>query len=145
MAWGKMRMTAADVEDVQGFTPVINGKSTAQNWTGIFKPGEKVRLRFINSSAMTYFDIRIPGLEMTVIQADGNNVQPVKVDEFRIAVAETYDVIVQPSDDRVYAIFAESMGRTASVRGTLAPRENMVAKTPEPRQPPLLTMADMGI
>jgi CopA family copper-resistance protein len=145
MAWGKMRMTAADVEDVQGFTPVINGKSTAQNWTGIFKPGEKVRLRFINSSAMTYFDIRISGLEMTVIQADSNNVQPVKVDEFRIAVAETYDVIVQPSDDRAYAIFAESMGRTASVRGTLAPRENMVAKTPELRQPPLLRMADMGI
>jgi CopA family copper-resistance protein len=93
---------------------------------------------------MTYFDIRIPGLEMTVIQADGNNVQPVRVDEFRIAVAETLDVIVQPTEDRAYAIFAESMGRTASVRGTLAPRTSMVAKTPELRQPPLLTMADMG-
>lgn len=145
MAWGRMRMTPADVEDLQGFTPVINGKSTAQNWTGIFKPGERVRLRFINSSAMTYFDIRIPGLKMTVVQADGNNVQPVTVDELRIAVAETYDVVVQPTEDRAYAIFAESMGRTASVRGTLSPRENMAAETPEPRQPPLLTMADMGM
>jgi len=145
MAWGRMRMMATDVEDVQGFTPVINGKSTAQNWTGLFKPGERVRLRFINSSAMAYFDIRIPGLKMTVVQTDGNNVQPVKVDELRIAVAETYDVLVQPTEDRAYAIFAESMGRTASVRATLAPRENMVAQTPDPRQPPLLTMADMGM
>ncbi len=136
MAWGRMRMTPTDVEDVQGFTPVKNGKSTAQNWTGAFKPGERVRLRFINSSAMTYFDIRIPGLKMTVVQADGNNVQPVTVDELRIAVAETYDVVVRPIEDRAYAIFAESMGRTASVRATLSPRKNMAAKTPGLRQPP---------
>ena len=145
MAWGNMRMMAADVEDVQGFTPLINGKSTAQNWTAIFKPGERVRLRFINSSSMAYFDIRIPGLKMTVVQADGNNVQPVKVDEFRIAVAETYDVLVEPTDDKAYTIFAESMGRTASVRGTLAPRTDMVAEVPDMRQRPLLTMADMGM
>jgi len=145
MAWGNMRMMAADVEDVQGFTALINGKSTAQNWTAIFKPGERVRLRFINSSSMAYFDIRIPGLKMTVVQADGNNVQPVKVDEFRIAVAETYDVLVEPTDDKAYTIFAESMGRTASVRGTLAPRTDMVAEVPDMRQRPLLTMADMGM
>ncbi|MBT7944194.1 MAG: multicopper oxidase domain-containing protein, partial [Alphaproteobacteria bacterium] len=109
MAWGNMRMMAADVEDVQGFTPLINGKSTQQNWTGVFKPGERVRLRFINSSSMTYFDIRIPGLKMTVVQADGNNIQPVKIDEFRISVAETFDVLVQPTEAKAYSIFAESM------------------------------------
>lgn len=145
MMWGDMRMMPRDIEDVQGFTPLINGKSSSQNWTSIFKPGERVRLRFINSSAMTYFDIRIPGLKMTVVQADGNNVQPVTVDEFRIGVAETYDVIVKPEEDKAYAVFAESMGRTASVRGTLAPREGMVAELPELRDVPRLTMADMGM
>ncbi len=143
--WGEMRMLPNDIEDVQGFTPLINGKSSAQNWTGLFKPGERVRLRFINSSAMTYFDIRIPGLKMTVVQADGNNVQPVNVDEFRIAVAETYDVIVRPEEDKAYAVFAESMGRTASVRGTLATRDGMTADVPELRDEPVLTMADMGM
>nr|WP_269333196.1 copper resistance system multicopper oxidase [Futiania mangrovii] len=143
--WGSMRMMPTDIEDVQGFTPLINGKGPAQNWTGLFTPGERVRLRFINSSAMTYFDIRIPGLKMTVVQADGNNVQPVTVDELRIAVAETYDVIVRPMEDRAYTIFAESMGRTAYARGTLAPREGMEAEVPEMRSPPLLTMADMGM
>ena len=144
-AWGEMRMMPTDIEDLQGFTPLINGKSADRNWTGRFKPGERVRLRFINSSAMTYFDIRIPGLKMTVVQADGNNVQPVPVDEFRIAVAETYDVIVRPTEDKAYTIFAETMGRTAFARGTLAPREGMVAEVPEMREPPLLTMADMGM
>ncbi|ANK81713.1 MAG: copper oxidase [Rhizobiales bacterium NRL2] len=144
-AWGDMRMMPTDIEDLQGFTPLINGKGPAQNWTGLFEPGERVRLRFINSSAMTYFDIRIPGLEMTVVQADGNEVQPVAVDEFRIAVAETFDVIVEPKDDRAYTIFAESMGRTAYGRGTLAPREGMAAEVPALRDAPLLTMADMGM
>ncbi|WP_172962410.1 copper resistance system multicopper oxidase [Hydrocarboniclastica marina] len=144
MAWGDMRMMSSDVEDVQGFTALINGEGPEQNWTGLFKPGERIRLRFINSSAMTYFDIRIPGLEMTVVQADGNNVQPVKVGEFRIAVAETFDVIVQPKEDRAYTIFAESMGRSGYARGTLAPRQNMVAEVPELREPPELTMADMS-
>jgi CopA family copper-resistance protein len=143
--WGQMRMMPTDVEDLQGFTPVINGKSSDQNWTGVFKLGERVRLRFINSSAMTYFDIRIPGLKMTVVQADGNNVQPVTVDEFRIAVAETYDVIVRPTEDAAYSIIAESMARTAIARGTLAPREGMTAEIPPLREPPLLTMADMGM
>jgi L-ascorbate oxidase len=144
-AWGGMRMMPTDIEDLQGFTPLINGKSPDQNWTGLFEPGERVRLRFINSSAMTYFDIRIPDLKMTVIQADGNNVQPVVVDEFRIAVAETYDVIVRPREDRAFTIFAESMGRTAYGRGTLAPREGMEAEVPELRESPLLSMADMGM
>jgi L-ascorbate oxidase len=144
-AWGDMRMMPTDIEDLQGFTPLINGKGPEQNWTGLFEPGERVRLRFINSSAMTYFDIRIPGLKMTVVQADGNNVLPVSVDELRIAVAETYDVIVRPREDQPYTIFAESMGRTAFARGTLAPREGMEADVPALRTEPLLTMADMGM
>ncbi len=143
--WGEMRMMPTDIEDVQGFTALINGMSPAQNWTGLFEPGERVRLRFINSSAMTYFDIRIPGLQMTVVQADGNNVQPVKVDEFRIAVAETFDVIVRPKEERAYTIFAETMGRTTHARGTLAPAAGLAAEVPELREAPRLTMADMGM
>ena len=142
--WGRMRMMPTDIEDVQGFTPMINGQSTAQNWTGLFRPGEKVRLRLINSSAMAYFDVRIPGLKMTVVQADGNDVKPVTVDELRIAVAETYDVIVQPRESRAYSIVAESMGRTAMVRGTLAPREGLAGPVPAMRPKPRLTMADMA-
>ena len=144
LAWGGMRMMKADVEDLQGFTGMINGKGPKQNWTGLFEPGERVRLRFINSSAMTYFDVRIPGLEMTVIQADGNNVQPVNVDEFRIGVAETYDVIVQPKEAQAYTVFAESMGRSGYARGTLAPEEGMEAPVPSLREPARLTMADMA-
>lgn len=144
MAWGDMRMMKADVEDVQGFTGMINGKGPTQNWTGLFEPGERIRLRFINSSAMTYFDVRIPGLNMTVVQADGNNVQPVNIDEFRIGVAETYDVIVRPRDAKAYTIFAESMGRSGYARATLAPENGMEAAVPEMREPARLTMADMG-
>ncbi|MCG8440037.1 MAG: copper resistance system multicopper oxidase, partial [Pseudomonadales bacterium] len=144
MAWGGMRMMKADVEDLQGFTGLINGKGPDQNWTGLFEPGERIRLRFINSSAMTYFDIRIPGLDMTVVQADGNNVQPVSVDEFRIGVAETYDVIVRPKGEQAYTIFAESMGRSGYARATLAPEEGMEAFVPQLREPARLTMADMG-
>ncbi|MAA64059.1 MAG: copper oxidase [Alteromonadaceae bacterium] len=144
LMWGDMRMMKADIEDVQGFTGLINGKGPAQNWTGLFKPGERIRLRFINSSAMTYFDIRIPGLGMTVVSADGNNVQPVNVDEFRIGVAETYDVIVQPKKDKAYTIFAESMGRSGFARGTLATTAGQEGKVPEMRPAPKLTMADMS-
>ncbi len=142
--WGEMRMTPTDVADISGYTFLVNGKNPEQNWTGLFKPGERVRLRFINAAAMTYFDVRIPGLQMTVVQADGNNVQPVKVDEFRIAVAETYDVIVRPTDEQAYTIVAEPMARTGMARATLAPREGMEAAVPEGRERPLLTMADMG-
>lgn len=144
MAWGDMRMMKADVEDLQGFTGLINGKGPEQNWTGLFEPGERIRLRFINSSAATFFDVRIPGLDMTVVQADGNNVQPVNVDEFRIGVAETYDVIVRIKDEKAYTIFAESMGRSGFARATLAPKQGMEAAVPELREPARLTMADMG-
>ncbi|SES89129.1 copper resistance system multicopper oxidase [Oceanicella actignis] len=143
--WGAMRMMPTDIEDVQGYVPMVNGKSPEANWTGLFVPGERVRLRLINSSAMTYFDVRIPGLKMTVVQADGNDVRPVTVDELRIAVAETYDVIVRPTEAKAYSILAESMGRTAVARATLAPREGMAEPIPPLRDPPLLTMADMGM
>jgi len=144
-AWGSMRMMKTDIEDVQGFIPLINGKTASDNWTGLFNKGEKIRLRFINSSAMTYFDIKIPGLKMTVVAADGNNVQPVRVDELRIAVAETYDVIVQPEEDIAYSIFAASMAKSAFGRATLAPREGMQANIPIMGDKPTLTMADMGM
>lgn len=143
--WGEMRMAPTDIADVTGYTFLTNGKTAAQNWTGLFKPGERVRLRFINGSAMTYFDVRIPGLKMTVVQADGNDVLPMPVDRFRIAVAETYDVIVQPKDERAYTIMAESMDRAGAARGTLAPRDGMAAEVPPMSARPLLTMADMGM
>ena len=145
-AWGNMRMLNSDIEDLQGFIPLINGKNAEQNWRGIFKPGERVRLRFINSSAMAFFDIRIPGLEMVVVNNDGNDVQPVPVDEFRIAVAETFDVIVRPREERSYSIIAESMGRSALGRATLAP-EGDTSSQPLPglRPPPKLTFADMAL
>ncbi len=146
-AWGNMRMLSSDIEDVQGFTPLINGKTAAQNWTSQFNPGERILLRFINSSAMAYFDIRIPGLEMVVVNADGNNVRPQPADEFRIAVAETYDVIVHPKEARAYSIIAESMGRTALGRATLSPENEKVnaEAIPELRPPPRLTFADMAL
>jgi len=144
-AWGQMRMTPTDISDVSGYTFLINGKSAAQNWTGLFKPGERVRLRLINGSAMSYFDVRIPGLKMTVVQADGNNVQPVPVDELRIAVAETYDVIVQPEEEKPFTIFAESLDRTGYARATLATKAGMSGEIPALRPRPLLSMADMGV
>ena len=143
--WGKMRMTPTDISDVSGYTFLVNGKSAAQNWTGLFKPGERVRLRLINGSAMSYFDVRIPGLKMTVVQADGNNVQPIKVDELRIATAETYDVIVQPEQEKPFTIFAEALDRTGYARATLAPAEGMSGEIPPLRPRPQLTMADMGM
>ncbi|MEX2452258.1 MAG: copper resistance system multicopper oxidase, partial [Rhodospirillales bacterium] len=143
--WGDMRMTPTDITDVSGYTFLMNGKSAAQNWTAAFKKGERIRLRFINAAAMTFFDVRVPGLRMTVVQADGQNVRPVPVDEFRIAVAETYDVIIRPTDDKAYTVFAESMARTGFVRGTLSPgNDKTAAAVPDLRTPPLLTMADMG-
>ncbi|RED47773.1 copper resistance system multicopper oxidase [Aestuariispira insulae] len=146
VAWGNMRMTPTDIADVSGYTFLVNGRNPDQNWTGLFKPGERVRLRFINGSAMSYFDVRIPGLEMTVVQADGNNVKPVKVDEFRIAVAETYDVIVRPKEDTAYQILAESIDRTGFARATLTAEETTATPAlPKLRERPLLTMADMGM
>jgi len=142
--WGSMRMTPTDITDVSGYTFLMNGKNAKQNWMGKFKEDEWIRLRFVNAAAMTFFDVRIPGLKMTVVQADGQNVRPVPVDEFRIAVAETYDVIIRPEEMKAYTIFAESMARTGYVRGTLTPSINKTASVPKLRTPPLLTMADMG-
>ena len=145
-SWSKMRMDPTDFADVTGYTYtyLLNGLPPAGNWTGLFTPGEKVRLRFIDAGAMTYFDVRIPGLKMTVVQADGQNVQPVEVDEFRIGPGETYDVIVEP-DDRAYTLFAEALDRSGFTRGTLAPRPGLTAAIPPRRPRPLRTMADMGM
>jgi CopA family copper-resistance protein len=145
--WLKMRMDPTDFADVSGFTYayLVNGMAPQANWTPLFAPGERVRLRFIGGAAMTEFDVRIPGLKLTVVQADGENVQPVEVDEFRIAPGETYDVVVQPTDNRAYTIFAEAMDRSGYARGTLAPRPGMSAPLPARRQRPLLSMADMGM
>ena len=138
MMWASMRMSPRDIADVTGATYIflMNGHTPEENWTALFKPGEKIRLRFINAAAMTYFDVRIPGLKMTVVQADGQNVQPVEVDEIRIAVAERYDVIVQPTEYRAYTIFAETMDRSGYARGTLAPEPGMEGPIPPRRRPP---------
>ncbi|PZO76267.1 MAG: copper-binding protein [Sphingomonas hengshuiensis] len=145
--WGAMRMDPTDVADVTGstYTFLVNGHGPRDNWTGLFRPGEKVRLRIINASAMTTFNIRIPGLKLTVVQADGLPVRPVPVDEMQIAVAETYDVIVQPTDDRAYSIVGESVDRSGMARATLAPREGMAAAVPALRRRPLADMKDMGM
>ena len=144
--WGRMRMTPTDLSDVNAntYTYLMNGATSLGNWTGLFRSGEKVRLRFINGSSMTYFDVRIPGLKMTVVAADGQHVHPVTIDEFRISPAETYDVIVEPSGQDAFTIFAQDMGHTGYVSGTLAVREGLRAPVPalDPRS--ILTMADMG-
>lgn len=145
--WAGMRMDPRDILDVTGstYTYLVNGHGPGENWTGLFRPGERVRLRIINASAMTIFNVRIPGLPMTVVQADGENVRPVETDEFQISVAETYDVIVTPSDDHAYTIVAEAMDRSGMGRATLAPRLGMSAEVPPLRQVPNLTMRDMGM
>ena len=143
--WNRMRMSPADLSDVTGhhYTYLVNGASPDANWTGLFKRGEKIRLRVINGSSQSIFDLRIPGLKMTVVAADGQDVEPVTVDEFRIATAEIYDVIVEPTDDRAYTIFAQSIDREGYARATLAPRVGMQADVPAPDKPQWLTMVDM--
>ena len=145
--WAEMKMSPTDLADVSGYTYtyLMNGQAPDGNWTGIFKPGEKIRLRFINASAMTYFDVRIPGLKMTVVAADGLHVKPVSVEEFRIAVAETYDVIIEPDSEQAYTVFAQSMDRTGYARGTLAVQEGLSAPVPSPDPRPLIAMGDMGM
>ncbi len=147
LMWEQMRMNPSDLADVSGatYTFLTNGATPAGNWTGLFRPGERVRLRFINGSAMTYFDVRIPGLKMTVVAADGQDVRPVDVDEFRIGVAETYDVIVEPLDERAYTIFSQAMDRSGYARATLAPRAGMQAEVPALDRVQLLGMMDMGM
>jgi CopA family copper-resistance protein len=143
--WNQMRMRPRDLVDVTGYTYtyLMNGRTPAGNWTGLFKPGERVRLRFINGSSNSFFDVRIPGLKLSVIAADGQSVEPVQVDEFRIAAAEVYDVIVQPSENRAYTIFAQSMSRDGYACGTLAPREGMQAEVPMLDPLPKIAMLDM--
>ena len=143
--WNRMRMSPTDLSDVTGhhYTYLVNGASPDANWTGLFKRGEKVRLRVINGSSQSIFDLRIPGLKMTVVAADGQDVEPVTVDEFRIATAEVYDVIVEPTDERAYTIFAQSIDREGYARATLAPRPGMQADVPAPDKPQWLTMVDM--
>ena len=143
--WNTMRMSPSDLSDVSGhtYTYLMNGTTPNGNWSGLFRPGEKVRLRFINGSSMTYFDVRIPGLKMTVIAADGQDVEPLTVDEFRIGVAEIYDVLVEPQDDRAYTVFAQSIDRTGYARGTLAPRLGMQAEVPAMDPRSRLAMVDM--
>ncbi|MEJ2508455.1 MAG: copper resistance system multicopper oxidase [Gammaproteobacteria bacterium] len=147
MMWDRMRMSPRDLADISGatYTYLMNGATPSGNWSGVFRRGEKVRLRFINGSAMSFFDVRIPGMKMTVVAADGVNVHPVPVDEFRIGVAETYDVIVEPSEERAYTIFAQSVDRSGYARGTLAPRQGMEGEVPPLDPVPTLTMADMGM
>jgi len=142
--WNQMRMSPTDLADVSAatYTYLMNGVTPAGNWTGLFKPGEKVRLRFINSGAMSFFDVRIPGLKMTVVQTDGQDIEPVTVDEIRIGVAETYDVIVTPKDEP-YTIFAQSMDRSGYARGTLTPRAGLTAAVPAVDRVESLTMGDM--
>jgi CopA family copper-resistance protein len=145
--WAQMRMDPTDLMDVSAYayTYLMNGTAPNANWTALFSRGEKVRLRFINGSAMSIFDVRIPGLKLTVVAHDGVDVEPITVDEFRLGTAETCDVIVEPSDERAYTIFAQSLDRTGYARGTLAPRAGMDAEIPSLDPRPLLTMLDMGM
>ncbi len=145
--WAKMLMDPTDISDVTGaaYTFLVNGHGPADNWTALFAPGERVRLRFINAAAQSVFNVRIPGLRMTVVAADGQHVRPVEVDEFQIGNAETYDVIVQPAEDKAFTIVSESVDRSGLGRATLAPRLGMSAEVPPPRERPLTTMRDMGM
>ena len=145
MDWGSMRMDPTDLSDVTKYRFLVNGKTADQNWTEIFKKGERVKLRFINASAMTIYDVSIPGLKMKLVEADGQPVKPTTIDEFRFGVAETYDVIVEPREEKAYTIFAESIDRTGYARGTLAPKMGMVGKIPPMRPRAVLTMADMAM
>ncbi|HFE31675.1 MAG TPA: copper resistance system multicopper oxidase [Gammaproteobacteria bacterium] len=142
--WNRMRMSPLDLADISAYTYtyLMNGTTPAGNWTGLFNPGETVRLRFISSGTQSYFDVRIPGLKMTVVHVDGQDVEPVTVDEFRCGPGETYDVLVTPEDD-AYTIFAQSMDRTGYARGTLASRAGLSAPVPAPDEPQWLSMADM--
>ncbi|MGK2742436.1 copper resistance system multicopper oxidase [Tepidicaulis sp. LMO-SS28] len=147
LMWGDMRMSPTDIADVTGatYTFLVNGHGPGDNWTALFEPGERVRLRFVNASAMSIFNVRIPGLPMSIVQADGQNVRPVERDEFQIGVAETYDVVVTPRKDQAYTLMCESIDRSGYGRATLAPRPGMEAEVPPLRPRPLLTMKDMGM
>ncbi len=142
--WGEMRMLRTDLADINNYSFLMNGKTQEQNEAFLFRKGERVRLRFINGSAMSFYDVRIPGLKMTVVSADGQNVEPVEIDEFRIGTAETYDVIVTPAEEKAYTIAAETIDRSGFAIGTLAPKAGMKGAPPVARKMSLLTMRDMG-
>ncbi|MBU1378814.1 MAG: copper resistance system multicopper oxidase [Alphaproteobacteria bacterium] len=145
--WAAMRMDPTDISDITGaaYKFLINGHGPNDNWTGLFKPGERVRLRFVNAAAQTIFNVRIPGLKLTMVASDGQHVRPVTVDEFQIGNAETYDVIVEPQADRAFTLVAEAVDRSGLARATLAPRPGMTAEVPPLRTRPLTTMRDMGM
>ena len=147
LMWGAMRMNPTDIADVTSatYTYLLNGHSPSENWTGLFTPGERIRLRFVNAAAMSIFNVRIPGMPMTVVQADGLNIAPVETDEFQIGVAETYDVIVQPNSKRAFTLMAESNDRSGFARATLSPELGMIAEVPDLRPRPTLTMKDMAM
>lgn len=147
MMWGAMLMNPTDIADVTGatYTYLINGHGPSDNWTGLFKPGERVRLRFVNAAAMSFFNVRIPDLPMTVVQADGQNIEPVEIDEFQLGPAETYDVIVHPKTNQAYALMAESNDRSGFARATLTPQLGLVAPVPALRKRPTLKMKDMAM
>ncbi|MGB5352943.1 MAG: copper resistance system multicopper oxidase [Woeseia sp.] len=147
LEWDRMRMMVSDIADVTGstYSYLMNGMHPAANWTGIFKPGERIRLRFINGSAMSIFNVRIPGLAMRVIASDGQNIEAVATDELQISTAEAYDVIVEPRDASAYTIMAESIDRSGCAAGTLATQPGMRATLPPLRTPPRLSMIDMGM
>ena len=144
LEWGDMRMDPTDLADVTGYAFLANGRGPQDNWTGLFEPGERIRLRFINASAMSFFDVRIPDLPMTVIAADGQFVVPVQAHEFRFGVGETYDVIVRPQENRAFTIMAEPLDRSGYARATLAPRLGMEAEIPPLRPRAILAMSDMN-
>jgi CopA family copper-resistance protein len=145
--WNEMRMSETDISDVTGhtYTFLMNGMTPLDGWIGLFKRGERIRLRLINAAAMTFFDVRIPGLKITVVAADGQNIEPVTVDEIRMGVAETYDVVVEPKDDRAYTIFAQAIDRSGYARGILTPDPSLTAPVPEMDPAPVLTHGDMGM
>ncbi|MEA1988767.1 MAG: copper resistance system multicopper oxidase, partial [Pseudomonadota bacterium] len=145
--WNEMSMMDRDLSDVSGatYTFLMNGYNPASHWTGLFKKGQKIRLRFINSAAMTFFDVHIPGLKMTVIASDGNLVQPVEIDQFRIGVAETYDVLVEPVDEQAYAIFAQAIDRSGYSIGSLTTNQQILANAPEMDPLPILGHTDMAM
>ncbi len=144
--WAQMRMPPTDIADVSAptYTYLANGLPALQAPEFLFRRGERVRLRMINGSAMTFFNVRIPGLKLTVVAADGQAVKPVTVEELQVAVAETYDLLVEP-DGTAFSIVCEAMDRSGMALATLSTTPGQRAPVPPLRKAPLLTMADMGM
>ncbi|WP_444942885.1 copper resistance system multicopper oxidase [Microbulbifer sp. ZKSA006] len=145
--WNWKQISDHNISLVTGetYTYLINGQTPEANWTALFKPGERVRLRLINTASMTLFDLRIPGLKMKVVAADGQNIEPISVDELRIGNGETYDVIVEPQSEQAYSIFAQSMDRSGYARGTLTSDIRLRAEIPTMDHRPILSRQDLGL